>query len=86
MAASASPSAIKRNLKREVSRLYHHIDHISDEHLGVLAGIAEELSTLHTNDIACKAACTKAGKQYVPWGTKYASPLERTWRMLFPAS
>lgn len=83
MTDRASRKGLKRDLKREVERLSHHIDHLSLTDLDIIDGIVGDLEQIHTNDVACKAACTKIGRDKIPWGTSYAPWWERWWRAAF---
>lgn len=76
---------IARNLTRETQRVLQHVSHLSVEDQAILEGIIEKLANMHADDKACTDLCRYwQVENRPPWGTKYASLWERTWRSVFP--
>lgn len=72
-------ASLRHDLTREVRRLMQHIRHLSVEELTTLEGITEDLEQIHTDDEKCVTLSRRHGDRSPPWGTRYASAIERAY-------
>jgi hypothetical protein len=68
---------LKRDLTRETRRLMQHIGHLGVRELDVLEGIVGDLEDIHADDDKCVILARRHRDQSPPWGTRYASFVER---------
>lgn len=71
---------IRKDLVGAAQRIAQHAKHLSAEEIRELDEIADQLSRIHADDVACE----NLRKRYSdlpapPWGTRYAFWWQRAW-------
>lgn len=70
---------LKRDLTRETRRLIQHIGHLGVKEIDLLEGVVDDLRQVHADDEKCMNLARHHGDRSPPWGTRYASAVERWW-------
>jgi hypothetical protein len=78
-----SRGRLGRDLIREARRLNQHISHLAVKDTRTLQGIIKELERIHDDDEECVNLARRHGDRPPPWGTKYASAIERAISTVF---